>query len=237
MTKGGFDSNYHKRILFQILIDTFKKFPGKLGFKGGTCAYLFYNLPRISLDLDLDIISPFTPDEIDKLKIILGKSGIIKNFHDKIHTIFFLLNYKENAPNIKIEMNKRIWQNNVYVPAWIMGVEIKIADESTIFTNKLVALTDRKLPVARDLFDVYYFLKAEYPINHSLLKERTGKNEEEYLTFLERYIKKSFSKRNILQGLGEILDREQKEWVRKKLIDEIIVEIRRNLDKGMGKND
>ena len=27
-----------------------------LGFKGGTCAYFFYNLPRFSVDLDFDLL-------------------------------------------------------------------------------------------------------------------------------------------------------------------------------------
>ena len=28
-----------------------------LGFKGGTCVYLFYNLPRFSVDLDFDLLT------------------------------------------------------------------------------------------------------------------------------------------------------------------------------------
>ncbi|MBN1446038.1 MAG: nucleotidyl transferase AbiEii/AbiGii toxin family protein [Candidatus Omnitrophica bacterium] len=225
MTKKVFDAEVHKRILVQILLDVSKNFPGKMGFKGGTCAQLFYNLPRISVDLDFDILSPFTPAEIDELKIFLGKYGAIKNFHDKRHTTFFLLDYRSNFPNVKIELNKRIWKNNVYLPVWLLGVEIKIADEETIFTNKLVALTDRKLPVARDLFDSYYFFKAGYSVKESLLQERTGKNTKEYLLFLKKYIKRNFNKRIVLQGLGEILEEAQKEWVRKNLVDEAIKEI------------
>lgn len=231
MTRKGFDVEIHKRILIQILLDICKNFPGKVGFKGGTCAYLFYNLPRISLDLDFDILVPFTIEEIDKLKIIVGKYGTIKNFYDKRHTIFFLLNYKMDFPNVKIELNKRVWKNNSYIPVWLLGVEIKIADEETIFTNKLVALTDRKQFVARDLFDVYYFFKAGYSIKTGLLQERTGKDVKEYLTFLKKYIRQNFSKRIVLQGLGEILEEKQKEWVRKNLVDEIVKEIDKYLTK------
>ncbi len=225
MTRKGFDAEIHKRILVQVLLDIFKTFPGKLGFKGGTCAQLFYDLPRISVDLDFDILILFTPAEIDELKIVVGKHGSIKKFHDKRHTTFFLLNYRANFPNVKIELNKRIWKNNVYLPVWLLGVEIRIADEETIFTNKLVALTDRKLPVARDLFDAYYFFKAGYSVKERLLQERTGKNTKEYLVFLKKYIKRNFNKRIVLQGLGEILQEEQKEWVRKNLVDEAIKEI------------
>jgi len=232
MTKKGFDAEIHKRILLRVLLDIFKKFPGKMGFKGGTCAYLFYNLPRISVDLDFDVLAPFTAAEIDELKIVLGKYGTIKNFHDKRYTTFFLLNYKTDSPNVKIELNKRVWKNNTYVPIWLLGVEIKIADEETLFTNKLVALTDRKLPVARDLFDSYYFFKAGYKVRDNLLQERTGRNTEEYLIFLKKYIRSNFNKKIVLQGLGEILEEKQKEWVRKNLVDETIKEIAGYLKNG-----
>ncbi|MFH0925077.1 MAG: nucleotidyl transferase AbiEii/AbiGii toxin family protein, partial [bacterium] len=37
-----------------------------LGFKGGTCAHFFYNLPRFSVDLDFDL---FHNDKETKEKI------------------------------------------------------------------------------------------------------------------------------------------------------------------------
>lgn len=227
MTKEAFNREFHKRILLQLLIGIFKKFYEKLGFKGGTCAYLFYNLPRISIDLDFDILRTLSSEEIDELKIIIERYGKIRDFYEKYFTIFFLLDYKPYAPNIKIELNKRLWKNNNYRSVWLFGVEIKIADESTIFTNKLVALTNREQVVARDLFDIYYFLKMGYSINTNLLKERTGKNFAEYLKLLESYIIEKFTKRNILHGLGELLEEKQKDWARDNLIKEIIDEIKK----------
>ena len=45
----------HKNILLQILKDIFTNsaIGPILGFKGGTAAYLFYDLNRFSVDLDL----------------------------------------------------------------------------------------------------------------------------------------------------------------------------------------
>ena len=222
MTKKGFNKEFHKKILLQILVEIFKSIDSKVAFKGGTCAYLFYNLPRISVDLDFDILKPLNPEDIENIKKILSKFGEIRDFHEKRNTIFFLLNYGEGYPNIKIEFNRRVWKNNKYKIIWFLGIEMKIADETTIFTNKLIALGDRKNPVARDVFDVYYFLKTGFSLNEELIRERTGKNLNEFLTFLSAYIKKKFSKKNILLGLGEVLEEKQKEWVRKNLINEVL---------------
>ena len=96
-----------------------------------------------------------------------------------------------NAPNIKIELNKIVWENNSYKPIWFLGVEMKIVDESTLLTNKIVALSDRKMSVTRDIFDVYYFLKLGFRLNESLIKERTGKNTKDYLKSLVPFIQKN----------------------------------------------
>lgn len=227
MTKKGFNQDLHKQILIKILVSVFKELGGKLGFKGGTCAYLFYELPRISFDLDLDLLSPFKKKDVDILKAILAKKAIIRDFKDKRFTVFFLLDYKKDAPNIKVEFNKRIWVNNTYKRIWFLGVEMKIADESTILTNKLVALSDRRMPVARDLFDAYYFLKLGFKMNEKLIMERTGKTLEEYIEFLVPFVERTYNEKNILHGLGEVLEEKQKEWVKKELIQDMVKELKK----------
>ncbi len=227
MTKQGLDLQKHKRILIKILIDVFKKLNGKVAFKGGTCALLFYDLPRFSLDLDFDILSSLSKQDIASLKTILSEHGRIKQFQDKRFTTFFLLDYQLHTPNIKIELNKRVWQNNNYRTIWFLGVEMKIVDEATLLTNKIVALTDRKQAVARDLFDVYYLLGLGFPLNKALIKERTGRSSADYLKFLSSFIKKNYSQKNVLAGLGEVLDVKQKEWAKKNLIEAAIKEIRK----------
>jgi len=229
MTKKGFDKECHKQILLRLLVDIYKEFGGRLGFKGGTCAYLFYDLPRISLDLDFDMLDKFENKDIDALKSIFTKKTEIKDFRDKKFTLFFLLDYEKNTPNIKVELNKRLWENNRYKNILFLGIQIKIADEATLLTNKIVALTDRKAPVARDLFDVCYLLKLGYPLTEELIKERTGKSKGEYLGGLARFIEKNFSEKNILYGLGEVLEEKQKEWVRKELIKETLEDIKKRL--------
>lgn len=225
MTKESFELDRHKRILTEILIDIIKHLNGKVIFKGGTAAMMFYNLSRMSLDLDFDLLEELSEEETDILKVILKKRGEIKEFRDKRFTLFFLLDYEANYPNIKVEFNKRLWKNNSYETVWFLGVEIKIADKKTMFSNKLVALSERKSLAARDLFDVHYFLKLGYPLNEKLIKERTDKTLSEYLIYLKKFIIKNYSSKNVLQGLGEILDESQKSWAKDHLISETVEEL------------
>ena len=58
----------HKNILLQILKDIYSdtSISPYLGFKGGTAAMMFYDLPRHSVDLDLDLL-----DETKELHLFL----------------------------------------------------------------------------------------------------------------------------------------------------------------------
>jgi len=96
----------------------------------------------------------------------------------------------------------------------------------SIFTNKLVALSERKQlqnkVASRDLYDVYFFFKHHFPLNERIIKERTGKNLKEYLNFLLDFIPKHFNQENILRGLGELVDEKQKYWIKKNLLSETL---------------
>lgn len=230
-----FQQDKHKRYLALLLTELAKAFPEKIAFKGGTCAYFFYNLPRFSFDLDFDMIRAFKAVDVDRFRELVEKHGQAKNFYDKANTLFCLFDYGKDYPNIKIELNKRVWKNNVYKPVWFMGVPFFIADETTVLTNKLVALTDRKTAVARDLFDIWYFLKAGFPVNGALILERTGKDAGTYLTSITVFIEKTYTPRNVLHGLGDALDEKQKVWAKGHLVLETMQEINRciaNLKEG-----
>lgn len=53
-----FNKDKHTLIMTQILKDIYSDvtISSLLGFKGGTAAYLFYDLPRFSVDLDFDLL-------------------------------------------------------------------------------------------------------------------------------------------------------------------------------------
>ena len=57
----------HQLIMGRILKDIYADIAISplLGFKGGTCAYFFYGLPRFSVDLDFDLLA--ASDENQKM--------------------------------------------------------------------------------------------------------------------------------------------------------------------------
>jgi len=92
----------HQLIMGQILKDIYSKeaISSSLGFKGGTCAWLFYNLPRFSVDLDFDFlvdkkfdISKQKISVLNEMESIIKKYGVVKEKYIKRSTIFLLLSY------------------------------------------------------------------------------------------------------------------------------------------------
>ena len=102
----------HQLIMGQILkgIYTDVTISPLLGFKGGTCAYFFYNLPRFSVDLDFDLLVVNEENQkmvFEKIVAILGKYGEVKDQYIKRFTVFALLSYGDDDHNIKVEINVR----------------------------------------------------------------------------------------------------------------------------------
>jgi predicted nucleotidyltransferase component of viral defense system len=223
------DKNMHQKYLSLLLAEIVKTWPEKTAFKGGTCGYFFYNLPRFSFDLDFDMVQPFDDSDRDRLHEMASGHGELRDFMDKEFTLFGVFSYGRGLPHIKLELNKRVWKNNSYRTAWFRGLPLLIADEATLATNKLVALTDRKNAVARDLYDSWYFLQAGLPLHDGLIGERTGKTTVNYLKYAVAFIKKTYTRRNVLQGLGEALDERQKMWARNHLIDETVREMEKRI--------
>ena len=88
----------HQLIMGQILRDIYTDvtISSLLGFKGGTCAYFFYNLSRFSVDLDFDLLNIDEKNQkivFKNIINILKKYGEIKEQRIKRYTIFFLLSY------------------------------------------------------------------------------------------------------------------------------------------------
>ena len=97
-----------------------------------------------------------------------------------------------------------------------------------IFANKLVALSERFYP--RDLYDIYFFFREKFPINESLITERTGLSLTKFLKELIKEIPMHFTETTILTGLGEVLTDKQKAWAKKHLIHETVKLVQNHLD-------
>ncbi len=213
--------NFMTKILVDIYSDPILR--QNLGFKGGTAAYLFYNLPRFSTDLDFDLINNADVQMVSELvKSIASKYGAIKDEQIKDKTIFFRISYQSNTYNIKVEISKRSKTDNSYSVIEYYGLPILVMDKDCIAANKLVATLDRKVMVNRDWFDSWFFLDQHWPIKKGIIKTRTGLTYSDYFLKMSEYLEKNKSKINILEGLGEVLDSKQKVYVKNKMIDNLI---------------
>lgn len=194
-----------------------------LGFKGGTCAYFFYGLPRFSVDLDFDLLVPSEENQkmvFKKVVAILGKHGQIKDQYIKRFTVFALLSYGDEDHNIKVEINLRKLVESIkdqYEMKEYLGISMFVAKKDYLFGCKLAALTLRTETAMRDIFDVHYFAKNHWDINAEAVKNLTGKTVKEYLSDCIAFIEK-VKESQMMRGLGEMIDSEkQKDWVRNHL--------------------
>jgi predicted nucleotidyltransferase component of viral defense system len=219
----------HQLIMGQILKDIYAdiSIASLLGFKGGTCAYFFYNLPRFSVDLDFDILSLDEDDQkiiLEKIIKILKKYGTVKDEHIKNFTIFALLSYGKADLNIKIEINTRNTIKNIrdkYELKECLGISMMVAKKEYLFAGKISALALRAITAMRDIYDIYYFTKNSWEIDNEAVELITGKKTKECLFDCLNIVEKV--KRNeIMIGLGELVDEKEKDWIKNKLKDETI---------------
>jgi len=212
------DINKHKNILIKILKDIYTNntIGPILGFKGGTAAYLFYNLTRFSVDLDFDLLEPEKEDYLfKKIEGIMAAYGKIKTKKKKYYTLFFELSYADKDQNIKVEINLRNFGSRYEVKSYL-GISMNVMVREDMLANKLAAMHERMGRSNRDIFDVWFFLKHNWPVNERIVETRTGLAFREFIALSITSLEK-FSDRGILSGIGELLDAKQKAWAKANL--------------------
>ncbi len=213
----------HKLMLVQILKDIYSDtdISSRVGFKGGTALYLFYNLPRFSVDLDFNLLDNSAKESVyEKMSDILQKFGTIKDKNQKRSTLFFLLSYGEEERNIKVEISLRLFPDSYELKNYF-GITMQVMKKEDMLAHKLAALLDRKSMANRDLFDIWFLMKEKCPINEKLLKVRVNESLTAYLEKCITAVDKVNSA-HILQGLGDVLDKDMKEWAKKNLKKELL---------------
>ena len=144
-----------------------------LALKGGTAINLtVFNLPRLSVDIDLDFTENLTREETrvkrDKINELLerymtaegyAKHRQSKNTHILDSFVYSYTNIAGNSDNIKVEINYALRAHvlptvtmtartaEVFVP-----FPVRTLAPVEIFASKIVALSDRA--AARDLYDL-----------------------------------------------------------------------------------
>lgn len=212
----------HQLIMGQILRDIYSDttISSLVGFKGGTCAYLFYGLTRFSVDLDFDLLRNDSQAQKllhEKMQAILKTYGKVKDQCMKRNTIFFLLSYGDTDHNIKVEINTKASVFNImnhFEVKEYLGISMLVGKKDYLFASKLVALTDRKILVMRDIYDIWFFARSSWDINASVILVRTGKTIKEHLADCVSVIE-AVTDSEILHGLAELLpDEKVKAWVK-----------------------
>lgn len=213
----------HRNILFQILKDIAGdlEISPVLGFKGGTAALFFYGLNRFSVDLDFDLLDESQEDIIfNKVKEIVSHYGIVKEARKKRFNLVFIVSYEEGMQSVKIEINRRIYGSKYKLKNYL-GVSILVMEKEDMFANKLMAMYERIGKTSRDIYDVWFFSKQNWEINKELVESRSGKKFTEIIKSNIKNLEK-LNDKDILNGLGELLTQNQKDWAKSKLKIETI---------------
>lgn len=217
----------HRAMLLEILKDIYADPAIRtiLGFKGGTAAMLAYGLPRISLDLDFDLLDENKKTVVfETVNTILKQHGVLRKANEKRYTLFFLVSYEKGQHTIKIDISKRRGVSEFQLQTYL-GVPMLVMREEDMAAGKLSALLTRKRFAMRDVFDLWFFLKNKWVINEAVLMEKTGLPFKKALQLAVKNVR-AIKKNKVLDGLGELLDPKQKAWAREKLIDDTVFYLR-----------
>ncbi|MDP2587114.1 MAG: nucleotidyl transferase AbiEii/AbiGii toxin family protein [Candidatus Komeilibacteria bacterium] len=221
----------HKNILLQILKDIFSDtlLAPYLGFKGGTAALMFYGLTRDSVDLDFDLLDESKEQEVfEKIQTMAENYGKIMDSRIKRFNLVTVVSYDLKSQNIKIEVNRRSFGSQYEVKTYL-GISMLVMVKEDMFANKLMAMFERVHKTSRDIYDVYFFFKNNWPINKQLVEDRAKMPYKKFLAECVRLLEK-MDNRHILTGLGEILSQPQKDWAKAKLLPETIFLLKLALD-------
>ena len=183
---GFIRDNLEKVIRLADILEYFNTNPlllESVALKGGTAINLtVFDLPRLSVDIDLDFIKNCSKDDMSESRELINTeilnymfvqgytlSPNTKNPHSLDSWAFYYQNAGGNKDNIKIEINYSM-RNHVYplvktrtnIP-FLPLVEIQVLASLELFGSKIKALIERT--AARDLYDVYNM------ISHSIFSE------------------------------------------------------------------
>ena len=164
-------------------------FKDKLALKGGTAINLtVVDLPRLSVDIDLDLTMNVGKNEMMEIKeqiktrlinYMLQDDYVLEDIREYFALNSFLFKYTNSAgniDNIKVEINyldrchilpletKRISTKNI-----LEGFNVLTLNTIELYASKINALLSRAAP--RDLYDVYVMIENNLITNKNLLRK------------------------------------------------------------------
>jgi hypothetical protein len=134
---------------------------------------------------------------------------------------------------IKVSVNTLLVAADHYQAQYFSEVDRLINSQtiSTMFANKLVAVTDRyqkhQTIAGRDLYDIHHFFVQGFAYDEAVIKERTGLEPKAYFAQLIKFIKQHVTQTIINEDLNTLLPLEQFQQIRKVLIPETLALLER----------
>ncbi len=217
------DINRHKFFLVQILKDIYTdiELANYLGFKGGTALMFFYDLPRFSVDLDFNLLYVEKEDIVyRKVRKTLLKYGTIFDEAKKFYGPLIVLDYGFKERKLKVEISKRLFDDRYEIKN-LLGINVKVMVQEDMFAHKLCALLDRNVIINRDIFDCWFFMQKQTPVNKSIVESRMEMPLTDYLQKCIEHLE-SLSDKGLLQGMGELTDNKIKKNIKTKMRPEVI---------------
>ncbi|MBA7587172.1 hypothetical protein ES708_29190 [subsurface metagenome] len=217
------DINRHRFFLVQILKDIYTdmELANCLGFKGGTALMFFYDLPRFSVDLDFNLLDVEKENiAYRKVRQILLKYGKIFDEAKKFYGPLIVLDYGFKERKLKVEISNRLFDDRYEIKI-LLGINLKVMVQEDMFAHKLCALLDRNAIANRDIFDCWFFMQRQTPVNKGIVESRMKMSLSEYLQACIEHLE-AMSDKGLLQGMGELMDNKMKRFVQVKMRSEII---------------
>lgn len=216
------NSSLHRQRMIDIVKALFTSSIGHwIAFKWWTLALFVHGLPRFSTDIDLDLIDISIEQEaIQYIDILLPTLGVVKSkvVWKWLHR--WILSYRTESINIKVELNKRVWKSNHYETVNLYWTDCRVMSPDSMATNKLVALHERH--ANRDLYDTRFFRTKWREYQEDLIKERTWMSQKEFIAHLIETLPMLYTPSTILHQMWEVLSTKQKNRVKTSLLKETI---------------
>ncbi len=197
LTKLAQNSNFIKDTLEKILrlsqvlkfLNSDVIFKDKLALKGGTAINLtVVELPRLSVDIDLDFSENVSKEDLPQIKEKFKKrlndymwqeGYSLADSRDHFALTSFLFNYINNAgnrDNIKVEINfldrchvLPLEKKKILTKGIVENFEVLTLNTIELYASKINALLSRATP--RDLYDVYAMIENNVITDTELLRK------------------------------------------------------------------
>jgi len=222
-----------------LLILSLSSFNSSLSFLGGTCLRFVHNINRFSEDLDFDLLEneKFNIEKMEnEIKFELELRGFSLDTKIKktevIYIIFFKFRSvlqefgfnvsKDEKVLVKFEIDfnplKNIKTETKFIDSYNERFPLLSNTLSTIFAQKVLAITFRPYQKGRDFYDLVWFLaRKDIEPNYEILKEKGLKieNRKELVSYLQEQAEKTDLKQAVKDVERFLFYPQQAQWILK----------------------